>query len=383
MTTEKLNILAFVTQLEDPRSRYSPHSFIEIVMMTICAVICGQFEWDEIYEFCIEHEEWFKNKLKLKLENKIPSKFTFERVISSIDSNHFSRIFTEWIQATYPPKENKVIAIDGKSLLGSYPEHKGKNLIHLVNAIACDNGITLAQLTVADKENEIVAIPKLLDYLDIKGSIITMDAMGSQKNIAELIRSKNAHYVFAIKSNRKNFYISLEKLFKEALESETSFKQKRYSNKIDNHGRIEERTCVVVPALQLEAKQMEEVELWKDLKSVAMIGYTQTEKNTGVVKKETRFFISSLNPDAEKIAQSVREHWYIENKLHWILDVVYKEDDSRIRTGFAPHNLSAIKKLTLNLLKLDQTYQKSIKQKQRKALMNKGFLELLLGIKDV
>jgi predicted transposase YbfD/YdcC len=169
--------------------------------------------------------------------------FTFARVISSINASSFSKIFTDWIQKVYPPKENQVIGIDGKSLLGSYTETKGKELVHLVNAIACDTGITLAQLEVNLKENEITAIPKLLEYLDIRKSIITMDAMGSQKSIAELIRLKQAHYIFAIKSNRKFLYKALQSRLEEALKDSNKFNQKRFSAKLeDQHGRVEERT---------------------------------------------------------------------------------------------------------------------------------------------
>lgn len=153
----------------------------------------------------------------------MPSHFTFARVISSINPKKFSSVFTEWIQATYPPEENQVIAIDGKSLRGSYHEGKGKNLVHIVNAMACNTGITLAQIEVAEKECEINAIPKLLEYLDIKKSIVTMDAFGSQKFVSEIIRSKNAHYIFAIKSNRKFLYQALKTRFEEAEENKLNF----------------------------------------------------------------------------------------------------------------------------------------------------------------
>jgi predicted transposase YbfD/YdcC len=383
MNSTKLDLMILVSQLEDPRSRTCLHNFHEIVVITICAAICGLTEWEEIYEFAVERKTWLQEKLQLKLTEGIPSLFTFARVISSINASSFSKIFTDWIQKVYPPKENQVIGIDGKSLLGSYTETKGKELVHLVNAIACDTGITLAQLEVNLKENEITAIPKLLEYLDIRKSIITMDAMGSQKSIAELIRLKQAHYIFAIKSNRKFLYKALQSRLEEALKDSNKFNQKRFSAKLeDQHGRVEERTCIIVPIKELPADLEDEIELWKDVKTAVMIKYVQTYKATGEVKEATRFFITSLDLDAETIAQSIREHWYIENKLHWVLDVVYREDDSRLRINSGPHNSSLIKKMALNFLRADTSFKKSIKLKQRKALMNTNFLEHLLGIKS-
>ncbi|MBT6843612.1 MAG: ISAs1 family transposase [Candidatus Melainabacteria bacterium] len=385
MSNANLDIVEFVSKLEDPRSRDCPHNFSEIVITTICAAVCGMLEWDEIVFFATENKDWLKEKLKIDFSNGIPSHFTFARVISSIEPTAFSKIFTAWIQAAYPPKENQVIAIDGKSLRGSYPETKGADLTHIVNAMACDTGITLAQLEVQDKENEITAIPKLLEYLDIRKSIITMDAMGSQKSIAKVIRDYKGDYIFAIKANRKHLFQSLKLRFEEVRNDQTKsqFKQKEFVTRSENqHGRVEERTCLVIPVSQLSADQENEIAQWQDVKTAVEITYTHTHKKTGEVKNETRFFITSLKSDAERIAQSIREHWYIENKLHWVLDVVYKEDDSRMRINFAPHNASAIKKIALNLLRIDKTYNKSMKLKQKKALVNKGFLEQILGIKD-
>ncbi|MDA1021688.1 MAG: ISAs1 family transposase [Cyanobacteria bacterium] len=384
MSNANLDIVEFVSKLEDPRSRNCPHNFSEIVITTICAAVCGMLEWDEIVFFATENKEWLKEKLKIDFSNGIPSHFTFTRVISSIEPTAFSKIFTAWIQATYPPKENQVIAIDGKSLRGSYQEAKGADLTHIVNAFACDTGITLAQLEVQNKENEITVIPKLLDYLDIRKSIITMDAMGSQKSIAKIIRDHKGDYIFAIKSNRKHLFQSLVSRFKEVRNDQTKskFKQKEFVTRTENqHGRVEERICSIIPILELSADQENEITQWQDVKTAVEITYIHTNKTTGEIKNETRYFITSLNPDAEKIAQSIREHWYIENKLHWVLDVVYGEDDSRIRMNSGPHNSSAIKKIALNLLRADTTLNKSLKLKQKKALMNKGFLEHLLGIK--
>jgi predicted transposase YbfD/YdcC len=383
MNTSNLDIVKFVLKLEDPRSRNSPHSFYEIVVTTICAAICGMLEWDEIVFFATEKQEWLKEKLKVNFPNGIPSQFTFARVISSIEPNAFSKIFTAWIQASYPPSENQVIAIDGKSLRGSYEENKGCNLTHLVNAYACDTGITLAQLEVLDKENEITAIPKLLDYLDIRKSIITMDAMGSQKTNAEIIRSKKADYIFAIKSNKKTLYQGLKSRFEDVENDQThsQFMQQEFIERSENkHGRVETRACKVFPISQLKADLELEISKWKDVKTAIKIEYSHTDRKTGEVTNETRFFISSLELNPEKISKSIREHWYIENKLHWVLDVVYGEDDSRMRMNFAPHNASAIKKIALNILKQDDTFKKSIKMKQKKALINQDYLNLILGI---
>lgn len=363
MIKPNLDIVELVSKLEDPRSRYCPHNFSEVVITTICSAVCGMLEWDEIVFFATENKQWLKEKLKVNFANGIPSQFTFARVISSIEPNAFSKIFTDWMQAVYPPKENGVISIDGKSLRGSYQEMKGVNLVHIVNAMACDNGITLAQLEVQDKENEITAIPKLLEYLDIRKSIITMDAMGSQKSIAKIIRDHKGDYIFAIKSNRKHLFQSLKLRFKEVRDDQTKlkFQQKEFKTKLENqHGRVEERVCIIMPVSQLSADQEKEISEWADVKTAVQISYTHTNKTTGEVKTEIRFFITSLKPDAQKIAQAIREHWHIENKLHWVLDVVYKEDDSRMRMNFAPHNASVIKKIALNILRTDTTFTKSL-----------------------
>lgn len=380
MVTDKLGIVKHFEELEDPRSRCE-HDFLEIIIITICAVMCGMFEWEEIALFAEYKEDWLKKTLGLNLNAGIPSVHTFRRVISAIKAEAFQQCFDNWVKSIYKKKAGEVIALDGKTSRGTYDDSKDQDPLHLVNVVACSQGISLSQQAVDRKSNEITAIPILLERLDIKDTVITTDAMGCQKEIAKLIIKKKADYVLALKGNQGLFFKHvenhLEKIFN--LEDRSGIEHSYYEAATElGHGRIETRKCLVLP-VNVKDKEYDSVIDWKGIQSVALVESIRIDKQTGKTSMERRFYVSSLPADAKEILRCSREHWKVES-FHWSLDLSFREDDSRIRTEEAPHNLSAIRKIAFNYLKLEKTCKKSMKYKQRKAFIDDIYRDLVLGL---
>ena len=358
----------YFSKLPDPRSfKNQKHSFTDIIVLTVVAVICGAESWDDIELFGKSKQEFLSNILYFP--NGIPSHDTINRVVSGIREDKFEQIFIEWVDSLRDKKiKNDVIAIDGKTVRRSKDTFHNKKPVHIVNVWSNANQLVLGQLKVNKKSNEITAIPKLLDILDIEGSIITIDAMGTQKEIADKIIDQDANYILALKGNHSNLEEEVESIFKV---------QKAYSIDEDldkGHGRIEERKCEVITDLEfLDGK-----ENWRELSSIIKI--TSTRIIGQKTSTETRLYISSLTSSAKDFNSYIRQHWGVENSLHYTLDVTFNEDQQRKRTKNAAQNFSIMQKIALNLLKKEKTKKMSIKAKRLKAAWDPDFMMKVLAI---
>jgi predicted transposase YbfD/YdcC len=371
---QDLSFAHHFAELTDPRiDRSKLHELLDIVAIAICAVTAGAESWDDIEEFGQVKHEWLKTFLALP--NGIPSHDTTRRLFERLDPDEFQRCFLSWIEALHEATEGQVIAIDGKTLRRSFDRAKGRSALHLVHAWATANHLLLGQVAVDEKSNEITAIPKLLKVLEITGAIVTIDAMGCQKEIAHTIRERKAHYVLALKANHEHLYEQVVAFFGRAcarLMKGPDIRHHRAWSK--GHGRDECRRCWATSDLSwLEGR-----EEWTDLKSVAMI---EAERFVGdAVVVETRYYLSSLSNDAEVLNEAVRSHWGVENSLHWVLDVTFHEDSSRIKKENAPENFGLLRRLALCLLKKESTSKRSIKGKRLRASWDEGYLlQVLCG----
>jgi predicted transposase YbfD/YdcC len=360
------NPINYFKSLEEPRiERCKLHSLEDILFLTIVAVISGADNFVEVESFGNERKEWL---LKfLKLENGIPSHDTIGRVFAAINSDLFEECFITWMQSVVTLTAGQVIAIDGKTLRGSASATNGKKAIHMVSAFASANKVVLGQLACAEKSNEIAAIPALLELIIVKGCIVTIDAMGCQTGIAKDIVKHEADYILAVKDNQK-------KLHKEVQEMFTLLKSENFETLEKNNGRIETRKCSILTDL----KKMNNTENWDGLKSIVRI--ESTREINGTKSEETRYYISSLETSAEQMNVYVREHWCVENKLHWSLDVSFNEDANRTRTDNSAENLSIIRRMALNILKTDTTMKVGIAAKRKVTGWNTKYLEKLLNL---
>lgn len=338
---EKFGFLDYFDDLEDPRvDRTKVYPLNEILFIVICAIICGAESWRDFVDFGETKFDYLKKFFPFK--NGIPSKNTFARVMSAINPIQFKECFLEWVKQIQIDFQD-VIAIDGKSIRGSYDHAKNQSAVHLISAFATSLKLILAQEKVSEKSNEITAIPKLLEILEIKGAIVTIDAVGCQKKIAANIRKKQADYIFSLKENQEKLHSYIKFFFETKIPTDhQEFKIYEENNK--GHGRIENRTYYITDKIEWLPKK----EGWKDLKSIVMVKSTREVRK--IVTVENRFYLTSLPPQPELIGQAIRSHWGIENSLHWILDVTFREDDSRIREKNAIENISLVRKIALNLL---------------------------------
>jgi predicted transposase YbfD/YdcC len=337
-----------------------------------CGVICGAESWRDFSDFGESKLDYLRRFSPLK--NGIPSKNTFCRVISSLNPEAFKDCFVSWIRSVQTDLGD-VIAIDGKTLRRSFDNASGKAAIHMVSAFASDARLVLAQQKVDEKSNEITAIPKLLELLDINGAIITIDAMGCQKDIAQKIIDNNGDYVLALKGNQKKLHARIEKHFANYFDMKHHKKTDCHEEAEVNRGRIEERSCLATSELDWLDDRSE----WAGLKSVVAVESKRTVN--GSTTTEKRYFISSLPADAENISRAVRSHWGVENSLHWMMDVVFREDDSRVRTRNAAENMSVMKHVALNQLQAAKSgFRKdmSIKRLRKKAGWDSSTLDKIL-----
>lgn len=338
------SIIHHFSSIKDPRvDRQKKHRLQDIFFISLCAMICGADNWVAIEEFGLSKEAWFTDLLGL--ENGIPSHDTFGEVYAAIDTDHFSLCFSRWVADLATLTEGEVIAIDGKCLRRSLDKASKKAAIYMVSAWAQQNNLVLGQVKVDDKSNEITAIPKLLARLDIAGAVVTIDAMGCQKKIAEQIKRQEGDYVLSLKGNQGNLHDDVKTFFTSSLSPDVA------SVSYDGgHGRIETRSLRVTA----DIAWLQERHDWKGLQSI--IAVTAKRELDNKVTEETRYFISSLDAnDPKRLERVVRAHWAIENSLHWVLDVAFDEDGNRTRKGHSDANLSVIRHIALNLIKTEKT----------------------------
>lgn len=367
--------------ISDPRihNHNYRHHLSDILVITILGCICGADTWEELSEFAEAKEDWFKTFLKLP--HGIPSHDTFGRVFSLINPEVFEACFFEWIQSLSVDINKEIIAIDGKTLRGSHNRNKGQKALHLVSAWAAKNRLLLGQVKTEEKSNEIEAVPRLLNMIDVKNSIVTIDAMGCQQEIAQQIIQQGADYVLSLKENQPNLYQDIVSIFNKGEERQyKKMLNKRKLEKVDDHGRRETRRYTLISARDPLLFELR----WPGLKGIGMVEVTRTVNNQ--VERSKRFFITSLDQDMDSFMQAVRKHWHIEINLHWSLDVSFKEDLCRVRMGHAAENLAIVRRIALNLLKQEKTNKRGINcRRKRSGWDNKYLLKVLtadLNIKN-
>lgn len=364
---DKVRIIDFFEEIDDKRRAYGnkQHELIDIIAISICAVISGADTWEEIEDYGIAKQKWLNTFLNMP--NGIPTHDTFNRVISSINPDQFESCFRKWISSIIEPTGG-VISIDGKTIRGA--KVNGKSPIHMVSAWSSKN-LVLGQVKVNEKSNEITAIPELLTKLAIEGSVITIDAMGCQKEIAEKIIENKADYVFGLKGNQSCLLQEVENefLFSKA---HTSFEHLDFG-----HGRIETRRCSVIQTEDFN--HVVSHKNWKNMTSIIRIQSIRDFKNKELLEESTRYYISSLDKTAEEMLKIIRSHWGVENKLHWMLDVAFNEDYNRKRAKHAAQNFSLINKIALSLLKQDDTKKFGVKSKRKSASWDENYLLTILG----
>jgi predicted transposase YbfD/YdcC len=367
-------------EVRDPR-QYGKidYPLINIIFITICGVLCGADDWVAITEFAQAQQRWLAKYLDLK--NGIPSHDTIGRTFAIINREEFQQGFLNWM-GTVSQLIEGVIAVDGKQLRRSHDKGIGKEAIHMVSAWSVANRLVLGQRKVDEKSNEITAIPQLLAALDLTGCIVTIDAMGCQTEITQQIVDQDGDYVLSLKGNQGQLHEDVAEMF-DYFES-IAFKEidHDYHKTVNKgHGRLEVRECwVFEPAAWSD--YFRTLDKWAGLQSVAMIRTQRQEDDK--VTTETRYFISSLAAQAEKILQVVRHHWAIENELHWVLDVAFNEDQSRVRQGYAAENLAVIRHLVMNLLSHEKRLKVSKKNKRLRCAWDVAYREKVLsGFRDL
>jgi len=354
------------SELKDSRlERNKLHALPDILVLVVCAMISGAEGWEDIAAFGHSKLEWLRRFIPLK--NGVPSHDCIAYVISRLNPKHFSECFTRWAEEVREKTQGEVIAVDGKTARGSQNRKRGKNPLHMVSAWATANRLVLGQEATEEKSNEITAIPRLLEVLELHGCIVTIDAMGCQREIAEQIVNQGADYVLGLKGNQSSLHEAVEDYFTTA--QAAGFKQVKHSylEEIDKgHGRLETRRYWITEDLCT----LSQTERWKGLRSIGMVERECEEGEK--LSIERRYFINSLAADAKLFAHAVRGHWGIENCLHWRMDVVLQEDVSRIRKGSAPAIMTTIRHLCLNLFQKEPS-KLSIKRKRLKAAWDDNF----------
>jgi predicted transposase YbfD/YdcC len=368
-----LSLLHHFQDLPDPRvDRTRRHDLLDVVAIALCAVIAGAESWPAVEAFGKAKHDWLKQFLRL--QGGIPSHDTFGRVFAALDPEALQGCLVGWLRAASAALGLGQVAIDGKALRRSFDRARCKSCLHLVSAWAAEAQLTLGQVAVDDKSNEITAIPRLLELLDVAGAVVTIDAMGCQKEIAQKVLDEGADYVLAVKDNQPRLYEDLIDCFERHLEGQPAGAEALECEEVDKgHGRTERRTYTVIHGPQ----GVRDLSLWPGLSSICMaVRERTTDKGTSV---EASYYVGSREaPKALDYARWVRGHWGIENGLHWVLDVTFREDDCRLREGHGPQNLALLRRVAVSLLKGDKGSKDSIQTKRLRAGWDESYLLRLL-----
>lgn len=364
------SIVAHFSVLEDPRRYNRRHYLRDILVIAICAAIGGADGWEDVVLFGKTKEKWLKEVLSLKLVHGIASPHTFRRVFAALDAEQFQACFVKWVQAVEEVTEGQIVAIDGKTLRRSHDRRLGQDAIHMVSAWASGSGLVIGQIKVDDKSNEIPAVPELLEMLKIEGCIVTLDALHCQTQTVERILEKKADYVLPVKENQPRLLEALQGLFDDPEEMRW-VECDSFRTVSKGHGRIETRECWTTSDSEY-LKYIATLADWRGLQSIAMV---QAVRQIGEQTTTTRrYFISSLETNAELMLRAVRTHWGIENTVHWVLDITFREDDSRIRRGYGAENFAVLRHIVLNLLKRENSAKRSLRAKRKKAAWDDEYL---------
>jgi predicted transposase YbfD/YdcC len=355
--------------LADPRAtRRCDHRLIDILLIAVCAVIACAESWEDIELYGRSKQAWLKSFLALP--NGIPSHDTFRRVFMLIDPDAFEACFVRWAQSLMGKVEREVVAIDGKTVRRSGSRRHEHGPLHLVSAWASDQGLVLGQREVDGKSNEITAVPELLDTLHLDGCIVTLDAMGCQKDIAARIRAKAADYLLVLKANHGHAFEAVREHFERTCFGRGSGGRPVFDAFDESHGRLVRRRVFVSPA----ARELEPLHDWPGLSMVLAVETIRGVNGTGKVEAEIRYFLTSCGDDPAVLVQAIRRHWSIENALHWVLDVTFREDDSRVRDRTAARNLALLRKISLNLVSRDRHGRASRRGRRKMAAWNDDYM---------
>ena len=360
-------------QVHDPRSTNARHQLFDIFVIALCAVISGAEGWEDMEEYGQAQAEWFKQFLALP--HGIPSHDTFRRVLSRLKPDELTQCFVRWTEALRASLAGEVVAIDGKTLRRSFDHAASKGAIHMVSAWANAHRLVLGQLKVDDKSNEITAIPKLLQMLELEGATVTIDAMGCQKEIAKTISEQGAEYVLALKDNHPTLHAEVHLLFEDITAERLDTLTSQHHTTIDaDHGRLETRHYWITSDIECLGVKSS----WANITSVGMV---ESQRDVGgAVSIEQRYFLTSLPSDAVRFAHAVRHHWGVENALHWVLDVSFREDDCRIRQGHGAHNMAGLRHMALPLLRRESGHKRGINVRRKRAGWERDYLfQVLMG----
>ena len=365
------NIVKHFGDIDDPREDNSRHKLLDIIGIVICASVCGAENWNDIEAFGKAKESWLRGFLELA--HGIPSHDTFGRVFAKLNPQQLNDRFLSWVQLINPHKKEEIINIDGKTVRRSHDHANDVEAIHMVSAWANKAGLTLGQVRVDQKSNEITAIPQLLEMLEVQGCVVTIDAMGTQREIARKIVEKQADYLLAVKGNQETLQEDVQLYFEGVENQQHRSEEFDYHKSVEkDHGRIETRECWATG----EVGWLQNKEKWKGLRSLCMV---RAQRLIGEqLTQESRYYISSLPAQAQKLAETVRAHWGIENSLHWVLDIAFREDECRKRKDNSAENFAIMRHITLNLLKRETTCKRSIAGKRLLAGWDEGYMEKVL-----
>lgn len=382
-THPKLSLVEHFKNLADPRvDRRKEHELIDILVIAVCTLLCAGETFNDMEDFGLAKQDWFKTFLNL--HHGIPSHDTFNRVFAVLDPGKFLDCFLRWTQSLREAVKQEIVALDGKALRRAL--NRDQSVQYVVSAWAQSNGLVLGQLKVADKSNEITAVPQLLRVLELSGCIVTLDAMGCQKKIAKEVIEADADYVFALKGNQEKVHEEVKSFLDATLEEKNRQRPRgavfpkgverlhSFVTVEKDHGRIETRRYYQSDDLNWFADKAK----WEGLSSVGMV--ESTRELNGKITVERRYYLSSLKLEVETFARAVREHWGVENKVHWIMDVCFREDQSRARQGYAAENLATLRRLALNLLKREKSKKRGIRGKMLNASWDHPYLLKLLGV---